>query len=179
MSAERTINGVTVDIVEGDITDQPEFDAVVNAANAELMSGGGVAGAIHRAAGAGLAKECQPLAPISPGTCVITGAHHLDNRHVVHCLGPVYGTDEPAAELLASCYRQALETAERYELTSVAFPALSTGAFGYPIQEATEIALDTVLRFTQTARSVHRIRFVLVGGDALSTHRATLERLAD
>ncbi|CAN0229748.1 unnamed protein product, partial [Chrysoparadoxa australica] len=121
------------------------MDAVVNAANAQLMIGGGVAGAIHRAAGKGLAEECAPLAPIAPGEAVITSGHNLPNPYVIHCLGPVYGRDEPADRLLADCYRNALRLAEENELKSLAFPAISTGAFGYPLRAATEIAVATVL----------------------------------
>ncbi|WP_219632895.1 macro domain-containing protein [Haloechinothrix aidingensis] len=177
MSIEHRIGDVTLDIVEGDITRQHEFDAVVNAANAQLTTGGGVAGAIHRAAGPGLAVECRPLAPIRPGEAVLTSAHELPNSHVIHCLGPVYGADEPAADLLASCYRQALDRAEHYRLTGVAFPALSTGAFGYPMDEAAEVALGTMLDAAPGLSSVRRIRFVLRGQAALDTHRTALDRL--
>lgn len=118
----REVGEVTIELVTGDIADQPEADAVVNAANAQLETGGGVAGAIHRAAGTGLAEECRPLAPIAPGECVITGAHRLPNRHVIHCLGPVYGRDDPAEKLLASCYRRALELADREGLCRWRFP---------------------------------------------------------
>ena len=90
---KREINGVTLECVQGDITSQGDVAAIVNAANAELRTGGGVAGAIHRAAGPGLEEEARPLAPISPGEAVITGAHGLPNRHVIHALGPVYGRD--------------------------------------------------------------------------------------
>ena len=93
----RTVHGVSVECVRGDITSQEDVAAIVNAANAELRSGGGVAGAIHRAAGPGLAREARPLAPISPGEAVITGAHDLPNRYVIHTLGPVYGQDRPEA----------------------------------------------------------------------------------
>ena len=151
---------------------------MVNAANAELMPGGGVAGAIHRAAGPDLAEECRPLAPIRPGECVITVGHGLPNRHVIHCLGPVYGSDEPAAELLASCYRRALELAEEHALESVAFPALSTGAFGYPLEEASEVALRAVAEAAPGLKRVKRVRFVLLGERALEAHGAALERLA-
>jgi O-acetyl-ADP-ribose deacetylase (regulator of RNase III) len=174
-----TVEGVAVELVEGDITDQPEFDAVVNAANAELMPGGGVAGAIHRAAGPELARECQPLAPIRPGQSVITGGHGLPNPWVIHCLGPVHGVDEPAEELLASCYRGALELAEERGLESVAFPAISTGAFGYPIEEATEVALGTVLDSAPRLERVRRVRFVLFGSNAAQTHGRVLERLTE
>lgn len=177
--AEATIEGVAIELAEGDITGQVGFDAVVNAANAELLPGGGVAGAIHRAAGPDLAEECRPLAPIRPGECVITGGHRLPNPWVLHCLGPVYGADEPAEELLASCYRRALELAEERGLASVAFPAISTGAFGYPVEEAAEVALRTVAETTPRLRRVSRVRFVLVGSRALETHREALERLTE
>lgn len=174
---ERTVHGVVVELVEGDITEQTGFSAVVNAANAELMPGGGVAGAIHRSAGSGLAEECRPLAPIRPGECVITGGHRLPNPWVIHCLGPVYGVDEPAEEVLASCYRGALELAEDRELDSVAFPAISTGAFGYPMQQAAEVALRAVIEAAPRLQRVERVRFVLLGRGVLEAHRRVLEDL--
>lgn len=173
-----TLHGVTVECVEGDIASQADVDAVVNAANAELRIGGGVAGALHRAAGPSLEEECSPLAPISPGETVATGAHELPNRYVIHALGPVYGVDQPEGELLAACYRGSLARAEELGIGSVAFPAISTGAFGYPLQEATEIALDTVLREAPRLRSVSLVRFVLFSDDELSVHREVLERLS-
>ncbi|MCF8095488.1 MAG: macro domain-containing protein, partial [Desulfobacteraceae bacterium] len=94
--SRKEANGGTIECVQGDIANQPDVDAIVNAANAELRPGGGVAGAIHRAAGPGLEEECRPLAPILPGQAVITGAHNLPNSHVIHCLGPVYGIDKPS-----------------------------------------------------------------------------------
>lgn len=174
---ERTIDRVTLEIIQGDIARQPGIDAVVNAANAELVPGGGVAGAIHRAAGPGLAEECRPLAPIHPGQCVITGGHGLPNAHVIHCLGPVYGQDRPEDKLLASCYRRALDLAEEHGLSSVAFPAISTGAFGYPLQEAAEIALRTAIESAPGLRSVRRIRFVLFSRRDLDIHERALSRL--
>lgn len=168
------VGDVTIELVTGDIADQPDIDAVVNAANAQLQIGGGVAGAIHRAAGPGLAEECGPLAPIAPGECVITGAHRLPNRHVIHCLGPVYGRDEPAEELLASCYRRALELADRQGLSSVGFPALSTGAFGYPMEEAARVALSTTIDMAPTLDSVRLIRFVLYSPQDLDFHTEVL-----
>ncbi len=173
----RTIHGVEIECARGDIAKQEGFDAIVNAANAELRIGGGVAGAIHRAAGPGLEEECRPLAPIRPGEAVITGAHRLPNRHVIHCLGPVYGRDEPADELLAACYRNALALAEEHGLTSVAFPAISTGAFGYPMEEAAEVAIGTVAEACPGLDSVRRIRFALFGEDALKAHTRALETL--
>jgi O-acetyl-ADP-ribose deacetylase len=178
MLTELTAGGLRIELVEGDITRQEGFDVVVNAANGALMPGGGVAGAIHRAAGPGLAEECRALAPIKPGQCVISGAHALPNQWVLHCLGPVYGVDEPAAALLASCYRNALSLADERALKSVAFPALSTGAFGYPLADAAEVALGTVLGSAPSLTHVRCVRFVLFGSSTLSTHAEVLERLA-
>lgn len=176
---EKTIHGVTLELTRGDITNQEGFDAVVNAANAQLRSGGGVAGAIHRAAGPGLEQETRSHAPIQPGEAVISGGHDLPVPHVIHCLGPVYGQDQPADELLASCYRRALELAEENGLVSIAFPAISTGAFGYPLREAAEIALRTVADLAARLEHVRRIRFVLWGGDALAVHEEVLESMSD
>jgi O-acetyl-ADP-ribose deacetylase len=166
---------VDLELVVGDIARQEGFDAVVNAANAELRPGGGVAGALHRAAGPGLEEECRPLAPIEPGEAVITSGHDLPNPWVIHCLGPVYGRDEPADELLASCYREALRLAEEKGLRSIAFPAISTGAFGYPAEEAARIALGTVLHEAAGLDSVGRIRFVLYDDAALELHEGVLD----
>lgn len=173
----RSFGSVDLELERGDIARQAGFDAVVNAANAELMPGGGVAGAIHRAAGPGLAEECRPLAPIEPGEAVITGAHGLPNRWVIHCLGPVYGRDRPADRLLADCYRHALDRAEENGVESVAFPSLSTGAFGYPMREAAGIAMRTVVEAAPELESVRRIRFVLWGADALEVHEDALRQV--
>lgn len=173
----RTIAGVTIECIQGDIVDQPDMDAVVNAANAQLAPGGGVAGAIHRAAGPGLARECAPLAPIRPGEAVISGGHDLPNPHVIHCLGPVYGMDEPADELLAACYRNALARAEETGLESVAFPSISTGAFGYPVEPAANIAIGTVVDAAPSLKTVQRLRFVLHSKADLGVYLGALERL--
>jgi O-acetyl-ADP-ribose deacetylase len=170
----RAVHGVTVECVRGDITSQEDVVAIVNAANAELRSGGGVAGAIHRAAGPGLEREARPLAPISPGEAVITGGHSLPNRYVIHTLGPVYGQDRPEDELLAYCYRKSLALAEENELDSIAFPAISTGVFGYPIEEAAEVALGTVVEEAQKLEYVRLIRFVLFGEKDLEVHEKVL-----
>jgi O-acetyl-ADP-ribose deacetylase (regulator of RNase III) len=175
---KRRIEAIVVDCVRGDITRQPEFDAIVNAANARLLPGGGVAGAIHRAAGPGLAGEAAPLGPISPGEAVLTTAHDLPNRHVIHCLGPVYGRDEPSAELLAACYRNALELAEENGIASLVFPAISTGAFGYPLREAARVALETIADTAPGLRRVRRVRFALFGRAALEAHERVLARLS-
>lgn len=173
------LDGVTIELVAGDIVRQPDMVAVVNAANAHLLPGGGVAGAIHRAAGPGLAEECRPLAPLSPGDAVLTAGHRLPNPHVIHCLGPVYGVDQPSGELLASCYRNALELADRHGLSSVAFPAISTGVFGYPLEPAAEIALGTVLAALPELQSVRKVRFVLAGDHALRAYTEALGHLLE
>ena len=174
----RTRHGVTVECIRGNIAGQPGIDAVVNAANSALRTGGGVAGAIHRAAGPALEAECRPLAPIRPGQAVITGAHNLPNRHVIHCLGPVYGQDEPADALLAACYRNALALADGHGLASIAFPAISTGVFGYPMEEAARVALSTILEELPKLASVRLVRIVLYGAEDERIHARTLERLA-
>jgi O-acetyl-ADP-ribose deacetylase (regulator of RNase III) len=176
---KRIVSGVTVEVVAGNIAKQKDMEAVVNAANAWLRPGGGVAGAIHRAAGPGLEKECRPMAPIRPGEAVISGACNLPNRYVIHCLGPVYGRDKPEDELLASCYRRALELAEEKGIESVAFPAISTGAFGYPLEAATEVAFRTIREMIPRLKHVKHIRFVLHGQDALSVHEKYLNRLEE
>jgi O-acetyl-ADP-ribose deacetylase (regulator of RNase III) len=176
---KKIVSGVTVEVIAGNIAKQKDMEAVVNAANAWLRPGGGVAGAIHRAAGPGLEKECRPMAPIRPGEAVISGAHNLPNRYVIHCLGPVYGRDKPEDELLASCYRRALELAEEKGIESVAFPAISTGAFGYPLEAATEVAFRTIREMIPRLKHVKHIRFVLHGQDALSVHEKYLNRLEE
>jgi O-acetyl-ADP-ribose deacetylase (regulator of RNase III) len=173
----RTVRGVTVECVRGDITAQDDVTAVVNAANAELRSGGGVAGAIHRAAGPQLEREARPLAPIRPGEVVITGGHDLPNRYVIHTLGPVYGQDRPEAELLASCYRDSLALAEENGIDSIAFPAISTGIFGYPVEEAAEVALRTVVEEAERLEHVRLIRFVLFGEKDFEVHDEVLSEI--
>jgi len=173
----KTISGVTIECVRSDIASQSDITAVVNAANAQLRMGGGVAGAIHRVAGPGLAEECRPLAPIKPGQAVITGGHNLPNRYVIHCLGPIYGVDKPEDELLARCYRNALQLADEHNIESVAFPAISTGAFGYPVEDATNVAFGAIIETIPGLNHVKRIRFVLHSGRDLEIHEAALSAL--
>jgi O-acetyl-ADP-ribose deacetylase (regulator of RNase III) len=170
----RTFGAVTVECVQGDITSEDDMEAVVNAANTQLEPGGGVAGAIHRAAGPGLAEEAVPLGPIEPGEAVITGAHGLPNRYVVHTLGPVYGRDRPEAELLEGCYRNSLALAEENGIESIAFPAISTGIFGYPVEEAARVALGTVRDEADSLQHVSLVRFVLHSASDLEAHERVL-----
>lgn len=175
MHIER--HGLALELTTGDIAAQPDVEAVVNAANAELRPGGGVAGAIHRAAGPGLEAEAVPLGPIRPGEAVLTSGHGLPNRYVIHVLGPVYGRDEPADRLLADGYRNALVLAEEHVIASVAFPAISTGVFGYPVERAAEVALATVLGQAAALDRVRLVRFVLYSERDYEAHARVLERL--
>jgi O-acetyl-ADP-ribose deacetylase (regulator of RNase III) len=176
-ASRRDVGGVVIECVQGDITGQSDVDAVVNAANAQLAPGGGVAGAIHRVAGPGLYEECKPLAPIRTGEAVITSGHGLPNPWCIHVLGPVYSSSrDPSAEL-ASCYREALARAEEKGLSSIATPAVSTGIFGYPVDEAAEVAMSTVASEVSALRTVTLVRFVLWSPDDLDVHRRALERI--
>jgi len=175
----HTEAGVTIEIVKGNIVRQSDVDAVVNAANAQLRTGGGVAGAIHSAAGPALTEETRPLAPIQPGEAVITGGHDLPNDHVIHVLGPVYGRDEPSDELLRAGYENALDRAEENDVRSVAFPAISTGAFGFPMRAAARIAVQTILDQAASLESVVRVRFVLFDDEAVETHREAMAELRE
>ncbi len=158
---QKKIHALTIETIQGDIAAQEDIEAVVNAANAQLKTGGGVAGAIHRTAGPELEKECRQYAPIRPGEAVLSKAYNLPNDYVIHCLGPVYGKDKPEDELLSKCYRNALKRAEEKNITSIAFPAISAGAFGYPLQEASRIALQTIAQQASSLKSVRLVRFVL------------------
>lgn len=169
--------GINLELMQGDITSQADMDAIVNAANAWLRSGGGVAGAIHQAAGPELELEATKLGPIKPGEAVVTQAYNLPNRHVIHTLGPVYGRDLPHEQLLSDCYIHALEIAEHARLKSIAFPAISTGIFGYPVMEAAGIALQTIWQQAQKLHHVQTIRMVLFGENDYQTHVHVLEQL--
>lgn len=168
-----------IECIQGDIAAQNDIEAVINAANAQLQPGGGVAGALHRAAGPELARAGRDLAPIRPGQAVITPGFNLPNAHVIHCLGPVYGVDEPSAELLASCYRHALDLAEQHSIQRIAFPALSTGVFGYPMEEAAEIAISTVLTGLANCSTLELVRFVLFDEASLAVYQRWLEQMTD
>jgi O-acetyl-ADP-ribose deacetylase (regulator of RNase III) len=159
MTGERTWRAGRIALVQGDIT-RLDVDAIVNAANASLLGGGGVDGAIHRAAGPGLIAECRTLGGARTGEVKMTGGHRLRARHVLHAVGPVWhGGDDGEPELLASCYRSALGVADAHGLKSVAFPAISTGVYGYPVEEATRIAVREVLAALDGGTGVERVVF--------------------
>jgi O-acetyl-ADP-ribose deacetylase (regulator of RNase III) len=149
----------------------------VNAANSQLAPGGGVAGAIHVAAGPGLYEECKPLAPIKTGEGVITSGHRLPARWCIHVLGPVYSASSDPAVELASCYDTMLTLGEERDLQRIATPAISTGIFGYPVHEAAEVAMEAVRSRSERLRSVEMLRFVLWSEQDYDLHVQALERI--
>ncbi len=171
------LDGKAIELLQGDITRQ-EVDAVVNAANSSLLGGGGVDGAIHRAAGPELLAECRTLGGCATGECKITRGYRLKAKYVIHGVGPVYhGGCQGEAPLLASVYRCALQIASERQLKSIAFPAISTGIYGYPMEEAARVALGTILNWLQSNDEPELVRMVLYDRAALETHERVLEEL--
>jgi len=169
----------TLELIEGDITKQA-VDAIVNAANTSLLGGGGVDGAIHRAAGAQLLTECRTLGGCKTGSAKITKGYNLPARHVIHAVGPIYhdGTrGEPA--LLASAYRTCLELASQNQCASVAFPAISTGIYGYPMQDAARIAFQTIIDYLRAHSEIALVRYVLYDARALAAHERMLQEIIE
>jgi O-acetyl-ADP-ribose deacetylase (regulator of RNase III) len=157
---------VRIELVLGDITEQ-DVDAIVNAANSSLLGGGGVDGAIHRAAGPDLVEECRLLGGCDTGDAKATAGYRLKARHVIHTVGPVWrGGADGESDLLASCYRRSLEVADELECRTVAFPAISTGVYAYPIDAAAEVAISAVR--AHEPQSVSLIRFCLFSDEALN-----------
>ncbi len=171
------IDKARLELVEGDITQQ-DTEAIVNAANRSLLGGGGVDGAIHRAAGPKLLTECRTLRGCETGDAKITGGYRLRAKHVIHTVGPIYhSAGKQAPELLASCYRRSLEVASENKLKSVAFPSISTGAYGYPLEEAASIALNTVADYLRSHSDIQLVRFVLFGKEAYQAYEKALKDL--
>jgi len=167
-----------IDIVEGDITALP-LDAIVNAANEALAPGGGVCGAIHRAAGPELASACAELGGCETGEAKITPGFGLPARHVIHTVGPVWGGGERGeGKLLAACYRNSLTVAHKHGLASIAFPAISTGIYGFPPDRAAFIAARTVREVLPDTPSVERVVFCCFGRDSYELHEAALAATA-
>jgi O-acetyl-ADP-ribose deacetylase (regulator of RNase III) len=156
-----------LEIVQGDITKQA-VDAIVNAANESLLGGGGVDGAIHRAAGPELRAECQAIGGCPTGEARVTRGYRLACRHVIHTVGPLWqGGHHGEAELLASCYRSSLKLAGQHGCRSVAFPAISCGAYGYPLKQAAQVSVSTVGVYLEADRSFELVRWVLFDRAAL------------
>ena len=165
-----------IEIVEGDIT-RLAVDAIVNAANTTLLGGGGVDGAIHRAAGPELLAECRTLNGCRPGEAKITCGHRLPARSVIHTVGPVWrGGKQHEPETLANCYRSSLQLAVENGIRTIAFPAISCGAYGYPIPEAAQIALKTTQDFLAIDNRIDKVTFVLSGENVYSVYQEALEK---
>jgi O-acetyl-ADP-ribose deacetylase (regulator of RNase III) len=163
-----------IELVLGDITEQ-DVDAIVNAANPSLLGGGGVDGAIHRAGGPAILEECRLLGGCNPGDVKATSGGALPARHVLHAVGPIWrGGRESEAELLASCHRRAIELAEELGCKSVAFPAISTGAYGYPVELAAPVAIAATRQALEAHPAVELARFVFRDDPTLATYRAPL-----
>lgn len=166
-----------VEVKLGDIT-REEVDAIVNAANESLLGGGGVDGAIHRAAGPELKEECRKLNGCPTGQAKITGGYRLPARYVIHTVGPVWsGGEEGEPELLASCYRNSLALAEQHGLQTIAFPAISTGVYGYPLEPAARIAVREVQRHLDEGGNLERIVFVCFDEQNRAAYEAALHEL--
>jgi O-acetyl-ADP-ribose deacetylase (regulator of RNase III) len=171
------IGNAQLELVQGDITKQ-DVDAIVNAANQSLLGGGGVDGAIHRAAGRQLLEECKTLGGCPTGSAKITRGYNLKARHVIHAVGPRYRDgkhNEPA--LLASAYRTSLELASQNNCRSIAFPAISTGVYGYPMEDAARIAFRTITDYLKEHPEIELVRYVLYDARAFEIHKRVLDEM--
>lgn len=173
-----TINRSILELTQGDITEQ-ETDAIVNAANTSLLGGGGVDGAIHRAGGPKILEECKKLGGCPTGEARITTGGNLKAKYVIHTVGPVYRNGKQReVELLANAYRNSLVLAAKQALKSVSFPSISTGAYGYPFEEAASVALETVVDYLRTHPGIELVRFVLFGEAAYQAYKNALRDVA-
>ena len=177
----QIINQARLSIIRGDITQQAT-DAIVNAANSSLMGGGGVDGAIHRAGGPAILEECRQIVSrqgrLPAGQAVITTAGNMKARHVIHTVGPIWhGGRQGEAELLASAYRESLKLAAENNLTSISFPSISTGAYGYPVEEASRLAIKTAVSFLATTTSIKEVIFVLFDSRTFDAYASALHEI--
>ena len=163
-----------IDILRGDIT-RLDVDAIVNAANSTLLGGGGVDGAIHRASGPKLLAECRTLGGCAPGEAKVTRGYNLPARYVIHTVGPVWtGGNRGEAETLANCYRNSLRAAVETKIRTIAFPAISCGAYRYPVEQAAQIALETTRGFLATEDEIDKVIFVVATDDICAIYRRLL-----
>lgn len=159
-----------IEVQQGDIT-KLAVDAIVNAANTSLLGGGGVDGAIHRAAGPQLLAECRGIGGCPTGEARITKGYRLPARHVIHTVGPVYRGSPRDKELLSGCYRNSLSLAAQHKLASIAFPAVSCGVYGYPIEDACRVAVDTTCEFLEAHPSLQKVIFILFSAGDLKIYQ--------
>ena len=182
LKTEAIIGQTRISVLQGDITKQ-DTDGIVNAANSSLMGGGGVDGAIHRIGGEDILAECKQIVAkqgrLPPGKVVITTGGNLEVKYVIHAVGPIWhGGNKNEAELLASAYRESLILASGYDFVSIAFPSISTGAYGYPIDDAARVAIETVTSFLKEETTpLQEIVFVLFDSHTFETYRSALQEL--
>jgi len=175
---ELIIGSASLEIVQGDITKE-ETDAIVNAANSRLTPGGGVSGAIHRAAGPQLWKECKMLGGCKTGEAKITRGYNLKARYVIHTVGPIYSGKREDAEMLSRCYENSLKLALEHGIKSISFPAISTGIYGYPMEEAARVAISTILKFMEENDVPIKVRMVLYDERAYEVHKKVLGEMKE
>ncbi|MDX1709270.1 MAG: O-acetyl-ADP-ribose deacetylase [Desulfobacterales bacterium] len=166
-----------IEIRQGDIT-RLKVDAIVNAANTKLLGGGGVDGAIHRAAGPQLLEECRTIGGCPTGEARITGGYNLPARHVIHTVGPVYSGKPRDSQLLTGCYQNSLKLAVVNDLKTIAFPAISCGVYGYPIEEACKIAVDTSIDFLGRHPSLEKIIFIQFSEKDFAVYEAYIKSIS-
>jgi O-acetyl-ADP-ribose deacetylase (regulator of RNase III) len=167
-----------IEILQGDIT-RLEVDAIVNAANPSLLGGGGVDGAIHRAAGPKLLEACRAVGGCPTGEARITGGYNLPARNVIHTVGPVYSGKAEDSRLLSRCYANSLHLAVKHHVTSIAFPAISCGVYGYPVKEACKIAMDTACSFLRDNSNIAKVIFIVFSSENFEIYSEYFRNLAD
>lgn len=173
---ELRINNSVIQLVQGDIT-QEETDAIVNAANKQLSPGGGVSGAIHKAAGPSLWEDTKSIGGCETGAATITYGHNLKAKYVIHTVGPIYSGSPEDSQLLHSCFIESLHLASTHDVKTISFPAISTGIFGYPISEAANVSLRAVRDYLLKHQEINTVRFVLFSENDLAVFKKTLEEL--
>lgn len=173
-----TLNGVTLVLMQGNIVDV-EVDAIVNAANTGLAGGGGVDGAIHRAGGPSIMQACRQIGGCATGKAVATTAGNLKATHIFHAVGPIYRQQADEEHLLASAYQACLKLAEQHQCKSIAFPSISTGAYGYPLMLAAPIALRTVLEHSKKSTDLQQVMFVLFENRTYNAYEKALNKLLE